>query len=78
MLPTNIDMHDTQGACRLRTGLIYFVPRLKIIWADNAYRGKALADWRNVQTSETLIELAMMASYDLLARGPPAMANLMR
>jgi putative transposase len=94
--------------------LKYFVPRLKIIWADSAYRGKDLADWcratggwklevvkrspgergwsqqpkrwivertfgwlsryrrmskdyeRKVQTSETLIELAMIRL--LLAR----------
>ena len=26
-------------------GLKYFVPRLKIIWADQAYRGHNLADW---------------------------------
>jgi putative transposase len=39
------DMHDTQGARRLLTGLNYFVPRLKKIWADSAYRGKELADW---------------------------------
>jgi putative transposase len=39
------DMHDTQGARRLLAGLKYFVPRLKIIWADSAYRGKELAGW---------------------------------
>jgi putative transposase len=38
-------MHDTQGARRLLGGLKYFVPRLKTIWADSAYRGKDLADW---------------------------------
>jgi putative transposase len=107
-------MHDTQGARRLLGGLKYFVPRLKTIWADSAYRGKDLADWckevggwdlevvghvpgtkgfavrpnrwivertfgwlsrnrrmskdykRKVQTSETLIELAMIRL--LLAR----------
>ena len=42
---TPADMHDTQGARRLLAGLKYFVPRLKIIWADAAYRGKELADW---------------------------------
>jgi putative transposase len=26
-------------------GLAYFVPRLKKIWADAAYRGKELAEW---------------------------------
>ena len=38
-------MHDTQGARRLLAGLKYFVPRLKKIWADAAYRGQELADW---------------------------------
>jgi len=42
---TPADMHDTQGARRLLGGLKYFVPRLKTIWADSAYRGKDLADW---------------------------------
>jgi putative transposase len=45
---TPADMHDTQGARRLLAGLKYVVPRLKIIWADSAYRGKALADWCKV------------------------------
>jgi putative transposase len=106
---TPADVHDTVGARKLLGGLAYFVPRLKKIWADAAYRGKELADWchqqgdgwkleiverepgtrgfavqprrwtversfawlirnrrlakeyeRRVQTSETLIELAMM------------------
>jgi putative transposase len=30
----------------LLAGLNYFVPRLKTIWADAAYRGQELADWR--------------------------------
>jgi putative transposase len=42
---TPADMHDTQGARRLLAGLKCFVPRLKKIWADAAYRGKELADW---------------------------------
>ncbi len=43
------DPHDTQGARRLLAGLKYFVPRLKKIWADAAYRGRALADWCKAQ-----------------------------
>ncbi len=39
------DMHDTQGARRLLAGLKLFLPRLKKIWANAAYRGKELADW---------------------------------
>jgi putative transposase len=42
---TPADMHDTQGARRLLAGLKYFIPRLKTIWADSAYRGKDLAEW---------------------------------
>ena len=30
-------------------GLKYFVPRLKTIWADAAYRGQELADWCKAQ-----------------------------
>jgi putative transposase len=46
---TPADMHDTQGARRLLAGLKYFVPRLKKIWADAAYRGQELADWCKAQ-----------------------------
>jgi putative transposase len=42
---TPADLSDPQGARRLLGGLAYFVPRLKKIWADAAYRGKELADW---------------------------------
>ena len=42
---TPADMHDTQGARRLLAGLKFFVPCLKKIWADAAYRGQELADW---------------------------------
>jgi hypothetical protein len=38
------DTHDTVGARKLLAGLAFFVPRLKAIWADAAYRGKELAD----------------------------------
>lgn len=40
---TSADVHDTLGARKLLAGLAYFVPRLKKIWADAAYRGKELA-----------------------------------
>ena len=39
-------MHDTQGARRLLARLKYVVPRLKKIWADAAYCGQELSDWR--------------------------------
>jgi transposase len=42
---TPADRPDTQGARRLLAGLHYFVPRLKKIWVDAAYRGHDLADW---------------------------------
>src|SRR5258705_9483497 len=38
-------MPDMQGARRLLAGMKYFVPRLKKIWADAAYRGQDVADW---------------------------------
>jgi putative transposase len=46
---TPADTHDTQGARQLLAGLKYFVPRLKTIWADAAYRGQELADWCKAQ-----------------------------
>jgi putative transposase len=46
---TPADTHDTQGARHLLAGLTYVVPRLKTIWADAAYRGQELADWRKAQ-----------------------------
>jgi putative transposase len=42
---TPADAHDTLGARKLLGGLAFFVPRLKKIWADAAYRGRELADW---------------------------------
>jgi putative transposase len=48
---TPADVHDTVGARKLLGGLAPFVPRLKKIWADAAYRGKELADWCQQQGS---------------------------
>jgi putative transposase len=42
---TPADTHDTRGARCLLAGLKFFVPRLKKIWADSAYRGQELATW---------------------------------
>jgi putative transposase len=42
---TPADVHDTVGARKALGGLAFFVPRLKRIWADAAYRGQELADW---------------------------------
>jgi len=46
---TPADVHDTVGARKLLGGLAYFVPRLTKIWADAAYRGQELAQWRQQQ-----------------------------
>jgi putative transposase len=46
---TPADVHDTVGARKLLGGLAFFVPRLQKIWADAAYRGKELAEWRRQQ-----------------------------
>jgi putative transposase len=42
---TPADLSDAQGARKLLGGRAPFLPRLKKIWADAAYRGQALADW---------------------------------
>jgi putative transposase len=43
---TAADVSDPhQGARKLLGDLAFFVPRLKKIWADAAYRGKELAEW---------------------------------
>lgn len=42
---TPADVHDTVGARCLLAELASFVPRLKTIWADYAYRGHNLAVW---------------------------------
>jgi Transposase DDE domain len=46
---TPADVNDTVGARKLFAGPAYFMPRLKITWADLAYRSKELADWREQQ-----------------------------
>lgn len=46
---TPADVHDTVGARKVLVRLAYFVPRLKKIWADAAYRGQELADWCQLQ-----------------------------
>jgi putative transposase len=42
---TPANLHDSVGARCLLVGRNYFVPRLMIIWADQAYQGHDLADW---------------------------------
>src|SRR5689334_14933835 len=42
---TPADVHDTRGPRCLLVGLTFFVPRLKKIWANAAYRGQDLATW---------------------------------
>jgi putative transposase len=50
-------MPDTVGARKLLSGLAFFVPRLEKIWADAAYRGKELADWRQQQGNGWVLEV---------------------
>jgi len=54
---TPADMSDPQGARRLLGGLAFFVPRLKKIWADAAYRGTELADWCRQQGAGWELEI---------------------
>jgi transposase len=54
---TPADVPDTVGARTLLGGLAYFVPRLKKIWADAAYRGKELADWCQQQGDGCVLEI---------------------
>jgi putative transposase len=42
---TAADVRDTVGTRKLLDGLDFFVPRLKTIWADAAYRSTTLAEW---------------------------------
>jgi len=58
---TPADVHDTVGARKLLGGLAFFVPRLKRIWADAAYRGKELADWCQQQGAGWELEVVERA-----------------
>ena len=58
---TPADVHDTKGARCLLAGLAFFVPRLKKIWADAAYRGQDLAEWCHA-TGEWELEVVERAS----------------
>jgi transposase len=69
---TPADVHDTVGARKLLGGLAFFVPRLKKIWADAAYRGKELAEWCQQQGEGWDLEVVERAagthSFQLLPR----------
>ena len=54
---TPADVHDTVGARKVLGGLAYFVPRLTKIWADAAYRGQGLANWRQLQGNGWTLEV---------------------
>jgi putative transposase len=54
---TPADLSDPAGARRLLGGLAFFVPRLKKIWADAAYRGQELAEWCRRQGSGWELEV---------------------
>jgi putative transposase len=58
---TPANVHDTFGARCLLAGLNYFVPRLTIIWADQAYQGQNLADWCQA-TSDWKLEVVKRTS----------------
>jgi transposase len=58
---TPADIHDTVGARKLLGGLVFFVPRLRRIWADAAYRGKELADWCKQQSESWKLEVVVRA-----------------
>jgi putative transposase len=58
---TPADVHDTVGARKLLGGLAFFVPRLKKIWGDAAYRGKELADWCQQQGAGWELEVVERA-----------------
>jgi putative transposase len=47
---TPADVQDRGGARCLLAGLKPFVPSLKKIWADGAYRGEKLARWYKEQS----------------------------
>jgi putative transposase len=46
---TPADVHDIRGARCLLASVAREVPRLKKIWADAAYRGQELAEWRKAE-----------------------------
>ncbi len=59
---TSTDVHDTVGARKLLGGLAFFVPRLRKIWADAAYRGKELAEWCQQQGLGWELEIVARAT----------------
>jgi putative transposase len=54
---TPADLSDPAGARKLLAGLAFRVPRLQKIWADAAYRGKDLAEWRQQQGNGWELEI---------------------
>jgi putative transposase len=50
---TPANVHDTVGVRCLLAGLAFFVPRLKKIWADQAYQGHELAEWCKMTAAES-------------------------
>lgn len=66
------DAHDTVGARDLLSGLAFFLPRLKKIWADAACRGEELAEWCQQQGGGWDLEVVERAAgshgFQLLPR----------
>ena len=64
-------IQDRDGARALLAGLAPLVPRLKKIWADGAYSGKALAEWchdRGGWTLEVVNKRAEVGGFEVLPR----------
>jgi transposase len=69
---TSADVHDTVGARKVLGGLAYFIPQLKKIWADAAYRGQELADWCRQQGDGWDLEIVEHAPGTRRARADSA------
>lgn len=63
------NLHDSLGAKLLLDGIQTQFPRLKVIWGDMAYQGKALGDWVK---SHLNAELSIVQKAGVL---PPAVGG---
>jgi transposase len=58
------DISDREGAKRLLEGVNADLPRLSVIWADQAYNGPELASWvKNRMGADLVITNSMSAGY---------------
>jgi putative transposase len=72
---TQASTHDTMGARCLLAGLKFFVPRLKKIWADSAYRGQELAAWCQATGEWEPEVVEREAGHQRLQRGTTQMGS---